>query len=276
MDQRQSSPDVHPLGSHRFLTSILLASALLLPALSLDGLSCYHCPLQQKGKPCPNITSQCLPHQRCSNSRGHYGSVHMLSSQGCLDSHLCGSHEIISYRGVEFNVSHSCCCKNKCNEHLKSAFSLKTLLRKMAGRLGPNDINKGLDAEPLNMLLPLRVALLCFYFIPSLLCANLRCYYSPVLEKEEKFELVETECPPDELCYKADGRYGNHSALTGRGCMAKKDCSQVHKIRLKGTIYTMSYSCCDGPYCNSSPRVEATSLYITAALMTVAVMAGSM
>lgn len=128
----------------------------------------------------------------------------------------------------------------------------------------------------LNMLLILRVALLWLYLLlPSLLADNLRCYYSPVLDKKRKFKLIETECPPDELCYKAEGRYGNHSALSARGCMAKKDCSQVHKIRMRGTVYTMSYSCCDGPYCNSSLRVAATSLYITVALMTVTVMAGN-
>ncbi|XP_074534142.1 protein Bouncer [Halichoeres trimaculatus] len=122
-----------------------------------------------------------------------------------------------------------------------------------------------------NMLL-----ILLWLYLPSLLGDNLRCYYSPVLNKKSKFKLVETECPPNELCYKAEGRYGNHSALSARGCMAKKDCSQVHKIRNRGTIYTMSYSCCNEPYCNSCLRVEAISLYITAALMTVAVMASNL
>uniref|UniRef100_A0A671X459 UPAR/Ly6 domain-containing protein n=1 Tax=Sparus aurata TaxID=8175 RepID=A0A671X459_SPAAU len=88
-------------------------TALVLPALSLDSLLCYFCPLQHKGKSCPNITSQCLPHQHCSSSRGRYGPVHVLSAQGCVDSELCGSHEILSHRGVKYNVSHTCCCKDK-------------------------------------------------------------------------------------------------------------------------------------------------------------------
>ncbi|KAI3371180.1 hypothetical protein L3Q82_023812, partial [Scortum barcoo] len=37
--------------------------------------------LTHKGKSCPNITSQCLPNQRCSSSRGHFGSLHVLSAQ---------------------------------------------------------------------------------------------------------------------------------------------------------------------------------------------------
>ncbi|XP_059191676.1 protein Bouncer-like isoform X2 [Centropristis striata] len=126
-----------------------------------------------------------------------------------------------------------------------------------------------------NMSQLLQVVVLWLYLLlPSLLCDNLRCYYSPILEKEKKFEFIVTECPPEELCFKADGRYGNHSALSARGCMAKRDCSQVHSLRLKGTVYTMSYSCCDKPYCNSCPGVTSTSLYITATLLTVAVTAG--
>ncbi|XP_027128866.1 protein Bouncer [Larimichthys crocea] len=128
-----------------------------------------------------------------------------------------------------------------------------------------------------NMLQLLHVSVLWFYLLlPSLLCDNLYCYFSPILENEFKFELIVTVCPPDELCFKADGRYGNHSALSARGCMPKKDCSQVHSLSLRGTVYTMSYGCCDQPYCNSCPGVTAKSLYITLTLVTVAVMVGSL
>lgn len=117
------------MGPCWLLTFILLATAaLVLPDLSLDSLLCYFCPLQYKGESCPNITSQCLPDQRCSSSRGHYGPVHIVSAQGCMDADLCGSHEIISYRGIEFNVSHICCCKDKCNTPPKSGVNLKLLL----------------------------------------------------------------------------------------------------------------------------------------------------
>ncbi|KAM7414822.1 hypothetical protein PAMA_019578 [Pampus argenteus] len=123
------------------------------------------------------------------------------------------------------------------------------------------------------MLQLLHVAVLWFYLLPSLLCENLLCFYSPILEKERTFKLIVTECPPRELCFKADGRYGNHSAMSARGCMAEKDCSQVHRFRIKGTIYTMTYACCDWPYCNSCPSVVA-KLSITVALVPVAVIAG--
>ncbi|XP_034001808.1 protein Bouncer-like isoform X1 [Trematomus bernacchii] len=126
-----------------------------------------------------------------------------------------------------------------------------------------------------NMSQLLQAAALWIYLLlPSLLCANMRCYYSPILEKGDKFDLIVSECRPDEICFKADGRYGNYSALSARGCMAKKGCSRVHKIRIRGTFYTMSYGCCDSPYCNSCPGVFAKPLVITLTLLTVAVMAG--
>uniref|UniRef100_A0A3Q3N3Q6 UPAR/Ly6 domain-containing protein n=1 Tax=Mastacembelus armatus TaxID=205130 RepID=A0A3Q3N3Q6_9TELE len=97
-------------------------------ALTLDSLLCYYCPMQHKDKSCPNITSQCLPSHRCSSSRGYYGSVHIVSAQGCVHRDLCGSHEIITYRKIKINVTHTCCCKDKCNHPLKSETNLKKLL----------------------------------------------------------------------------------------------------------------------------------------------------
>ncbi|XP_044048731.1 protein Bouncer isoform X1 [Siniperca chuatsi] len=146
--QRESRLDIHLLGPQWFLTSILLTTALVLPALSLDSLVCYYCPLQHKGKSCPNITSQCLPDQRCSSSRGHYGSIHILSAQSCVDTELCGSHEIISYRGVKYNVSHTCCCKDECNGPSKSDTNLKMLLGMITDKTDYTNINNVLREEP--------------------------------------------------------------------------------------------------------------------------------
>lgn len=129
-------------------------------------------------------------------------------------------------------------------------------------------------SNPLQLLL---VALLCLHLLPPwTLCDNLRCYYSPILEKETPFELIVTECPPDELCFKGDGRYGNYSALTARGCMAEADCSQVHPLRIRGVDYSMSFDCCDWPYCNSCPGVSAGPIYVAATFFTVAAMAGAL
>lgn len=112
-----------------FLASGLLAlTALVLPAPSQDTLLCYFCPLLEKKDPCVNMTSPCRPSQRCSSSRGHYGLVHVLSAQGCMDAELCGSSEMVSFKGSQFNVSHTCCCKDKCNTPPKTGPNMELLL----------------------------------------------------------------------------------------------------------------------------------------------------
>ncbi|KAK5867182.1 hypothetical protein PBY51_011697 [Eleginops maclovinus] len=144
--QTKSSLDL--LGTCWFLSSILLAAALVLPALSLDSLLCNFCPLQHKGKSCPDISSQCLPDQRCSSSKGHFGSLHVLSAQGCVDAELCGSHKMDFFRGVKYNVSHTCCCKDKCNSRANTDTNLKKLLGMLADKLHYPNITSVLREEP--------------------------------------------------------------------------------------------------------------------------------
>ncbi|CAL8375747.1 unnamed protein product [Arctogadus glacialis] len=110
----------------------------------------------------------------------------------------------------------------------------------------------------------LRVALLCVWLLPApLWCDNLRCFYSPLQDREQEAEseLVVTMCPHREFCFKGVGHYGNRSALTIRGCMENESCYQVHAIRLKGTEYVLSFNCCPWPYCNAAPPA-APSRYL--------------
>uniref|UniRef100_A0A3Q0SQA3 UPAR/Ly6 domain-containing protein n=1 Tax=Amphilophus citrinellus TaxID=61819 RepID=A0A3Q0SQA3_AMPCI len=101
-------------------------------------------------KPCPQTTSQCLPDQRCAISRGHYGSFHILSSQGCVNSGLCGSHKIVTYQGVKYNVSYACCCENQCNIPPKSDSTLKKLLDMIASKFDHVSNTTALKEEPWN------------------------------------------------------------------------------------------------------------------------------
>ncbi|XP_020790982.1 protein Bouncer [Boleophthalmus pectinirostris] len=108
------------------------------------------------------------------------------------------------------------------------------------------------------------ISLLWLYLmLPALLCKNLHCYFSPYLTAEEQgtFKLVVTECPPKEVCYKAQGRYGTHNGLVHRGCMLLEKCGQVKKISLRGAIYNTSYSCCDWSHCNSGTGI--TTNFVT-------------
>ncbi|XP_061826274.1 protein Bouncer [Nerophis lumbriciformis] len=132
---------------NRSLTSILVTAALLLPVLSLDTLLCYFCPLQPKEGSCANITTQCVPGQRCAASKGYYGAFHALSSQGCVDAELCGARQVVSYRGVEFRVTHRCCCRDKCNMAAESEAILKMLLGMMTKRAQYSNITRALREQ---------------------------------------------------------------------------------------------------------------------------------
>uniref|UniRef100_A0A8C6P3P8 UPAR/Ly6 domain-containing protein n=2 Tax=Nothobranchius furzeri TaxID=105023 RepID=A0A8C6P3P8_NOTFU len=116
------------------------------------------------------------------------------------------------------------------------------------------------------MLQLLHVAALCLLlFLPSLCCENLVCHFSPILEKDKMVEPTVTECPPKQVCFEGVGRYGNYSALSARGCMLQDQCSKKVYIRLKGTVYIMSYSCCDWPHCNSCVAVRPLLATVTLA-----------
>ncbi|XP_010900259.2 protein Bouncer-like [Esox lucius] len=123
------------LRKHR-LTSQLLAPAdslcILLLILSLAGLGsstpidspsphllCNVCPLQHKERSCSShFTTECHLNERCGTSTGHFGSIHILSAQGCLTYDLCNSTHPVLYRGVSYNVTYRCCCRNRCNHPL--------------------------------------------------------------------------------------------------------------------------------------------------------------
>lgn len=94
-----------------------LLSAVPLPSLRTDALLCYFCPLLPKTQSCSDAyTTQCLPDEVCASSRGHDDEgKHLLSAQGCIKRHLCGSHEQKYSFGQWYNVSHTCCCKDTCN-----------------------------------------------------------------------------------------------------------------------------------------------------------------
>lgn len=114
------------------LTSILwTTAALVLPTLSQDGLSCYYCPLCPQDQRCPNITVRCKSQERCLTSTGRYGRAHILSQLGCVEARRCGSHYMVPFRGVNYNVSRDCCCSNNCNTQPGVTSDLKTILERL-------------------------------------------------------------------------------------------------------------------------------------------------
>ncbi|XP_034031364.1 protein Bouncer-like [Thalassophryne amazonica] len=110
--------------------------------------------------------------------------------------------------------------------------------------------------------------------LPIVLCDNLFCNYSPIIEKEKTPVIIATECSANKTCYRADVRYGKQTVLKGLGCIDKNKCDKIENYLLKGVVYTIHYDCCDWEFCNTfSDKSVSTSLCPTVALVTVAVAA---
>uniref|UniRef100_A0A8C1DY53 Uncharacterized protein n=2 Tax=Cyprinus carpio TaxID=7962 RepID=A0A8C1DY53_CYPCA len=62
-----------------------------------------------------NITTECLEHERCSSGWRRYGRVHVLALQGCLSPELCGSNQTLTHKGLEYEITYTCCCRDLCN-----------------------------------------------------------------------------------------------------------------------------------------------------------------
>ncbi|KAJ3596821.1 hypothetical protein NHX12_003221 [Muraenolepis orangiensis] len=279
--KKESRPGCYHLASALL---VVVAALLVLPgSLSSDTLLCNYCPMQHRSKSCTAAatttktstaanTTRCLADERCASSQARYGGLHVLSEQGCLAAVLCGTHEVRAYRGTSYNVSYACCCEDRCN-HRRAApppeAYLKTLLgallRHAHFRKLTNNVTRAEErardsligvSEALSIALLLRL-----WLLPRpLLADNLRCFYSPLMEREleDQFQLVVTECPPGELCFNGEGRYGNLSLLSVRGCMAPDGgCGGSRDVRFKGTEYVLSFTCCSQPHCNAAPAAFA-------------------
>uniref|UniRef100_A0A3B5MC90 UPAR/Ly6 domain-containing protein n=1 Tax=Xiphophorus couchianus TaxID=32473 RepID=A0A3B5MC90_9TELE len=125
-DANANRVDVHVSAWH--LTSTLLLFDLIFPAFTVGTLLCNFCPLMPKNVPCQILNTECPSNHRCASSWGWQGFRHVLSSQGCLDIKLCNSQEMVRYRGQQYDLTHSCCCGNKCNLTPRTNASLITSL----------------------------------------------------------------------------------------------------------------------------------------------------
>uniref|UniRef100_A0A8C2A4J5 Uncharacterized protein n=1 Tax=Cyprinus carpio TaxID=7962 RepID=A0A8C2A4J5_CYPCA len=97
-----------------YILSAVLVLCVLLSGSAAAVLLCHYCPLQAAGTRC-NITTECLEHERCSSGWRRYGRAHVLALQGCLSPELCGSNQTLTHKGLEYEITYTCCCRNLCN-----------------------------------------------------------------------------------------------------------------------------------------------------------------
>ncbi|XP_059420478.1 protein Bouncer-like [Carassius carassius] len=90
------------------------SAVLALCLLGVLALECHYCPLQAAGTRC-NITTECHAHERCSTGWRRYGRVHVLAVQGCASPELCASNQTLTHKGIEYEITYTCCCRDLCN-----------------------------------------------------------------------------------------------------------------------------------------------------------------
>lgn len=114
------------------LRSAVLALVVLLSGRAAAAvLLCHFCPLPAAGARC-NITTECRGHERCSSGWRRYGRVHVLALQGCASPELCGSNRTLTHKGLEYEITYTCCCRDLCN----TAKAPQNLLQQLLGVTG--------------------------------------------------------------------------------------------------------------------------------------------
>lgn len=111
---------------------------------------------------------------------------------------------------------------------------------------------------------------------PGVLCENLMCYFCPLTSFNKTCKHTLSECPPQQLCFTADGRFGWASLLFSKGCMTRSDCARPKTSVVRGNNVTFTYSCCSRNYCNSSGRGAGDPALLTVTAIAVSVFAAGL
>ncbi|KAK2894926.1 hypothetical protein QQF64_011979 [Cirrhinus molitorella] len=126
MDSDCVAPSRSGLMHTALALSLVSLYVLLYAGQSGAVLQCHYCPLQAAGRRC-NITTECRAHERCSSGWRRYGRVYVLAVQGCASPELCGSNQTLSYKGFEYEITYTCCCRDLCNKAAAAENRLKQL-----------------------------------------------------------------------------------------------------------------------------------------------------
>ncbi|XP_052008191.1 tetraspanin-33-like [Xyrauchen texanus] len=117
-------------------------------------------------------------------------------------------------------------------------------------------------------ILLLFILLLEILFIILFFTYQDKCYYCPLTAFNKTCKHVLSECPAQELCFTADGRFGRASVLFTKGCMTKSNCIRSNSSVIRGNNITFTYSCCDQDYCNSNQRCAYNHILLTVTAIT--------
>uniref|UniRef100_A0A3Q2TB76 UPAR/Ly6 domain-containing protein n=1 Tax=Fundulus heteroclitus TaxID=8078 RepID=A0A3Q2TB76_FUNHE len=77
---------------------------------------------------------------------------------------------------------------------------------------------------------------------------------------------TETNCSHGELCYTGRGKAADSLDIKTLGCVKAEECNVKTTVELflNNTVFVMTKSCCDTPFCNSAQKLPICTLHCLA------------
>ncbi|XP_035989626.1 protein Bouncer-like [Fundulus heteroclitus] len=74
---------------------------------------------------------------------------------------------------------------------------------------------------------------------------------------------TETNCSHGELCYTGRGKAADSLDIKTLGCVKAEECNVKTTVELflNNTVFVMTKSCCDTPFCNSAQKLPICTLH---------------
>ncbi|XP_033079797.1 sperm acrosome membrane-associated protein 4 [Trachypithecus francoisi] len=100
----------------------LLLLVMALPPGTTSVKDCIFCELTDSTQ-CPGTSMRCGDDEDCFTGRGVAPGTGPVINKGCLRATSCGREEPVSYRGVTYSLTTTCCTGRLCNRALGSSSS---------------------------------------------------------------------------------------------------------------------------------------------------------
>ncbi|XP_032179196.1 sperm acrosome membrane-associated protein 4 [Mustela erminea] len=92
----------------------LLLLVMALPPGTTGAKDCVFCELTDS-KQCPGIHMRCGDDEECFTGIGVAPGLGPIINKGCIQSTSCGHEEPVTYMGVTYTLTSTCCYGHMCN-----------------------------------------------------------------------------------------------------------------------------------------------------------------
>ncbi|XP_007074183.1 sperm acrosome membrane-associated protein 4 [Panthera tigris] len=92
----------------------LLLLAMALPPGATGAKDCVFCELTDSTQ-CPGTHMRCGEDEDCFTGHGVAPGLGLIINKGCVQSTSCGHEEPVTYMGVTYTLTTTCCSGHMCN-----------------------------------------------------------------------------------------------------------------------------------------------------------------